>query len=479
MSPYRRTRIVATVGPASRELAMLQSLLEAGVNMVRLNMSHGTHDQHREVITRVREISGRLGRHVAILGDLCGPKIRVGHFAEGGIHLVAGQVVTVTTRDMPGCEGLIPSQYAALSGDVRPGNRILLDDGLMELRVDRVESTEVTCTVIHGGKLRDKKGMNLPGVALSTPALTQRDRLDARFLLAEGVDWLALSFVRRPSDIADLRKEIQAAGQSIPIIAKIEKPEAVDALDGILEACDGVMVARGDLGVEMPLEAVPIIQADLVERARHAAKPVIVATQMLESMVTQPRPTRAETSDVSTAVMSGADAVMLSAETATGAFPLETVRTMDRICRRVEAWQSLETHFKQSDREHLPGEDARESNNALRLRRAVSKSTAQLCQDLGVRAVVVRSNGGTSAAQVSSNRPNAPIIALTTDPRVARRMNLLWGVIPRVISAEEFDRPKATARQHADAMGLVEPGQHLLLLSGLGKQEPSLTTLLM
>ena len=478
MSPYRRTRIVATVGPASREPEKLEALLEAGVNVFRLNMSHGTHEQHREVIGRVRGISARLGRHVTLLGDLCGPKIRVGHFAGGEMTLVSGQKVTVTTRDVPGGDGLIPSQYAALANDVRAGNRILLDDGLLELRVERVEGTEVGCVVVHGGRLKDKKGMNLPGVPLSTPALTQRDRQDARFLLAEGVDWLALSFVRRPADIADLRKEIESAGQSTPIIAKIEKPEAVEALAGILEAADGVMVARGDLGVEMPLENVPIIQADLVEQARHAAKPVIVATQMLESMVTQPRPTRAEASDVSTAVMSGADAVMLSAETASGSFPLEAVKTMDRIARKVEAWQSLETHFQQSERDQ-DSHAAADRDLPLRLRRAVAKSTAQLCKDLRVRAVLVRSKGGTSAAQVSSYRPSAPIVALTTDARVARRMNLLWGVIPRVIAAEEFEKPKTTARQQADALGLVEPGQQLLLLSGLGKQEPSLTALQM
>ena len=478
MSPYRRTRIVATVGPASRDPEKLEALLEAGVNVFRLNMSHGTHEQHREVIGRVRGISARLGRHVTLLGDLCGPKIRVGHFAGGEMTLVSGQKVTVTTRDVPGGDGLIPSQYAALANDVRAGNRILLDDGLLELRVERVEGTEVGCVVVHGGRLKDKKGMNLPGVPLSTPALTQRDRQDARFLLAEGIDWLALSFVRRPADIADLRKEIESAGQSTPIIAKIEKPEAVEALAGILEAADGVMVARGDLGVEMPLENVPIIQADLVEQARHAAKPVIVATQMLESMVTQPRPTRAEASDVSTAVMSGADAVMLSAETASGSFPLEAVKTMDRIARKVEAWQSLETHFQQSERDQ-DSHAAADRDLPLRLRRAVAKSTAQLCKDLRVRAVLVRSKGGTSAAQVSSYRPSAPIVALTTDARVARRMNLLWGVIPRVITAEEFEKPKTTARQQADALGLVEPGQQLLLLSGLGKQEPSLTALQM
>jgi pyruvate kinase len=473
MPSERRTRIVATVGPASRDPKMLSALVEAGVNVFRLNMSHGTHEQHLEVIGHIREIGTRLKRHVAILGDLCGPKIRVGLFPGGSVMLETGSDVVVTTRDVPGTATLIPSQYSSLHQDVRPDGRILLDDGLLELKVVRIEATEVHCKVIHGGPLSDKKGMNLPGSSLSTPALTSKDREDAQFLLQNGVDLLALSFVRRPSDIDDLRKVIDAAGKSTPIIAKIEKPEALESLDGILEAANGVMVARGDLGVEVPLESVPIIQADIIERARLKARPVIVATQMLESMVNQPRPTRAEASDVSGAVFAGADAVMLSAETARGQYPLETVRTMDRICRKVETWQSLETGFRQP----MPRQVGPEKMHSIPLTRAIARSTAQLSSDLRVRAVVVRSKGGTSAAMVSSTRPSAPILALTTDERVARRMCLLWGVIPRVISAEEFDRPKSAARHHAAALGLVEPGQFLLLLSGLGKQEPSLTVL--
>lgn len=473
MAHDRRTRIVATVGPASREPEMLAALVEAGVNVFRLNLSHGTHEQHLEVIGRIRELGASTMRHIAILGDLCGPKIRVGLFPGGSVTLETGGEVVVTTRDVQGSSTLIPSQYASLHQDVRPDARILLDDGLLELRVLRIEGTEVHCKVIHGGVLGDKKGMNLPGSNLSTPALTSKDKDDADFLLRHGVDLLALSFVRRPGDIEDLRKVINAAGRSTPIIAKIEKPEAIDSLEGILEATDGVMVARGDLGVEMPLESVPIIQADIIERARNKAKPVIVATQMLESMVSQPRPTRAEASDVSTAVFAGADAVMLSAETARGQYPVETVRTMNRICRKVEAWQSLETGFRQP----ASRGDNPDRPPLMSLRRALGRCTAQLSNDMRVRAIVVRSKGGTSASIVSSTRPSAPIVALTTDDRVARRMCLLWGVIPRVITAEEFDRPKSTARNHATALGLAEPGQHLLLLSGLGKQEPSLTVL--
>jgi pyruvate kinase len=473
MAHERRTRIVATIGPASRDPEMLAALVEAGVNVFRLNLSHGTHEQHLEVIERIRGLGASIKRHIAILGDLCGPKIRVGLFPGGSVMLETGAEVVVTTRDVPGSPTVIPSQYASLHQDVRPDARILLDDGLLELRVVRIDGTEVHCKVIHGGVLGDKKGMNLPGSNLSTPALTAKDRDDADFLLKQGVDLLALSFVRRPGDIDDLRKVINAAGRSTPIIAKIEKPEAIDSLEGILEAADGVMVARGDLGVEMPLESVPIIQADIIDRARNKAKPVIVATQMLESMVSQPRPTRAEASDVSTAVFAGADAVMLSAETAKGKYPVETVRTMNRICRKVEDWQSLETGFRQPA---ARGEHP-DRPHSISLRRALGRCTAQMSNDLRVRAIVVRSKGGTSAAIVSSTRPSAPIVALTTDERVARRMSLLWGVIPRVVTAEEFDRPKSAARNQASALGLAEPGQHLLLLSGLGKQEPSLTVL--
>ena len=467
----RRTKIVATVGPASRDPAMLQALLHAGVNVFRLNLSHGDHAGHRANFEAIRTVSATAGEAVAVLADLCGPKIRVGRFAGGSIPLEKGQAVTVTTRNVLGEPGLIPSQYAALAEDVRCGDRILLDDGMLELHVDSVAGSDIACRVTAGGVLKDRKGMNLPGVLVSSPALTDKDCDDARFAIELGVDFLALSFVRRPSDVANLKSLIAAAGADTPVIAKIEKPEALDAIDEILDAADGLMVARGDLGVELAPEAVPIVQHDLIERARHCHKPIIVATQMLESMIEHPRPTRAEVSDVSHAVFAGADAVMLSAETASGAYPIKAVEMMDRVARQVEGWQWIEGAF----RSLTAGE--RERPAPLPLREAVARSTAQLSRDLQVRAVVVRTVHGDSAEVVAATRPAAPIIALTKDPRVFRRMNLLWGVIPRLIDAAEFECPQVSARRHACELNLAEEGQTILLLAGFGAGEPMITVL--
>jgi pyruvate kinase len=467
----RRTRIVATVGPASQEMAVLEELIRAGVDVFRLNLSHGDHNGHRAVYQRIRAAASRTGEPVAILADLCGPKIRVGHFRDGHIDLTAGERVTVTTRDVVGEPGLIPSQYAALAGDVRPGDRILLDDGLLELRVESVAGPDVACTVVNGGVLKDRKGMNLPGVAVSAAALTDKDRDDARFAVGLGVDLLALSFVRRAADVRDLKELIASLGQDTPVIAKIEKPEALAAPDDILDLADGIMVARGDLGVELPPEAVPIAQQDLVLRARHKNRPVIVATQMLESMVTNPRPTRAEVSDVSHAVFSGADAVMLSAETSVGAHPVQAVRMMDRVARQVENWQWQEGAFGSITRAEVLDQPP------LPLRVAVARSTAQLSRDLRVRAVVVRTRSGTSATVVAATRPAAPVLALTADAAVCRRLNLLWGVIPRQLGAADFEHPQTTARRLVRDLGLGSPGDYLLLLAGFGEGEPMITVL--
>jgi pyruvate kinase len=467
----RRTKIVATIGPASRDPAVLEALLRAGVNVFRLNLSHGNHDSHRANFANVQAVSAALGEPVAVLADLCGPKIRVGCFVGGSIVLQPGQKLTVTTRNVLGGPGLIPSQYAALAEDVRPNDRILLDDGMLELHVDSVAGGDLICTVTTGGVLKDKKGMNLPGVMVSSPSLTDKDREDAHFALDLGVDFLALSFVRRPADVADLKSLIDAAGANTPVIAKIEKPEALDAIDEILDAADGLMVARGDLGVELAPEAVPIVQHDLIERARLRHKPIIVATQMLESMIEHPRPTRAEVSDVSHAVFAGADAVMLSAETASGAYPIKAVEMMDRVSRQVEGWQWIEGAFR-SLTEH-----ERELPPPLPLREAVARSTAQLSRDLRVRAIVVRTKYGTSAEVVAATRPSAPIIALTMDPCVCRRMNLLWGVIPRLIDADQFARPQEAARRHVSELNLVEKGHTILLLTGFGIGEPMITVL--
>ena len=467
----RRTRIVATIGPASEDAAVLEELIRAGVDVFRLNLSHGDHDGHRAVYQRIRAAATRCDEPVAILADLCGPKIRVGRFRDGHISLADGQQVTVTTRDVVGEPGLIPSQYASLADDVRPGDRILLDDGLLELRVDGVAAHDVACTVVNGGVLKDRKGMNLPGVSVSVAALTDKDRDDARFAADLGVDLLALSFVRRAADVEDLKELLTALGQNTPVIAKIEKPQALAAIDEILDVAGGIMVARGDLGVELPPEEVPIAQQDLVIRARHKNRPVIVATQMLESMVTSPRPTRAEVSDVSHAVFSGADAVMLSAETSVGAHPALAVRMMDRVARQVENWQWQEGAFSSITRSEVPDQPP------LPLRLAVARSTALLSRDLRVRAVVVRTRSGTSATVVAATRPAAPVLALTADASVCRRLNLLWGVIPRQVSAADFDHPQATARHLIRDLGLGNPGDFILLLAGFGKGEPMITVL--
>jgi pyruvate kinase len=465
----RRTRIVATVGPASSDAAVLRQLVRAGVDVFRLNLSHGDQVAHRQAFERVREAAA--GEPVAVLADLCGPKIRVGELEGRRIELAAGERVLVTTRPVKGRPGLIPSQYEALARDVRAGDRILLDDGLLELAVESIAGPDVTCAVVSGGVLKERKGMNLPGVPVSAPALTDKDRLDATFALELGVDFLALSFVRRPGDVADLKALIRAAGRETPVIAKIEQPEALDSMEEILDLADGIMVARGDLGVELAPEAVPIVQQELVALARHKAKPVIVATQMLESMVSSPRPTRAEVSDVSHAVFAGADAVMLSAETAAGAYPVRAVEMMDRVARRVEAWQANEGSFRSLTEVAVAG------RGALPLRSAVARSVAQLSRDLRVRAVVVRSISGTSAAVMAATRPSAPVLALSPDEAVCRRLNLLWGVVPHRIDAAEFENPRQAARRLTRELGLAREGDAILLLAGFGQHEPTVTVL--
>ncbi len=403
---------------------MLQSLVDAGVNVFRLNMSHGDHDGHRAVYESVRQITQDRGEKIGILADLSGPKIRVGRFAGGSIELIAGSSVIVTTREVEGEPGLIPSQYDMLHQDVESGSRILLDDGNLELRVENVRGNEIECTVVHGGTLKDRKGMNLPGVRVSAPSLTEKDRRDAEFALDLGVDFLALSFVRTAADVEELRALMVERDRSAWIIAKIEKPEALDDIEAILAVSDGIMVARGDLGVELPPELVPTAQTELVDLARSAGKPVIVATQMLESMISSPRPTRAEVSDVANAVRSGTDAVMLSAETAAGQFPVQAVAMMDRIAREAESQLFGTVLFGGWATPQRLDEDV------MKLGHAISRATAQLSRDLKVRAVVVFSSTGITAQEVASARPAAPVIAASSVRETARRMTLLWGTVP-------------------------------------------------
>ncbi len=456
---HRRTKIVATLGPRSDDTGSIRELLQAGVDVFRLNMSHGDPAGHRTSYQRIREAAHGVDRPTAVLVDLAGPKIRVGRFEHGSVRLHAGDPVTVTTRDVLGHAGLIPSQYEGLARDVAPGDHVLLADGVIELRVERVAGTEIHCVVLHGGELSDRKGINLPGVDVSAPSFTDKDRRDARFALELGADFLALSFVRRASDVHELKSLIDEAGRVTPIIAKIEKPEALARYDEILDAADGIMVARGDLGVELPPERVPVAQRHLIDRARAKNKPVIVATQMLESMVVNTRPTRAEVADVSHTVSSGADAVMLSAETATGAHPRLAVEMMDRIARQTEGYLwtqgAFEAFTRDSRREPpLPFGDA------------VARSTALLSRDLLVRAIVVISESGMSAATVSAARPAAPVVAVSPHASTCRKMSLYWGIVAVPVSPENLADPAALARRLTRELELAEPGQFVLTVRG-------------
>lgn len=462
----RRTKIIATVGPASSEASVLEALMLAGVNVFRLNMSHGTHADHRLVDERIKQVSAALNRPVAVLADLCGPKIRTGRFPDGAIELVAGEQVTISTVSDMGGDGLIATSYEALVSDVRPGDAILLADGLFELKVLNTSATEAICEVVHGGRLGNNKGINLPGVDVSAPSLTEKDRADARFALDLDVDFIALSFVRTAEDIRDLRREIDHHANEALIVAKIEKPEALQHAEEILDATDAIMIARGDLGVELPPEQVPTAQRQLINMAQQAQKPVIVATQMLESMIQNSRPTRAEVTDVFHAVESRADAVMLSAETAAGQFPVEAVKMMHRIARQTEAqlWSRGEY-----------GLMAAQQAPPVPLWNVIATTTSRMSRDLMARAVMVVTRSGKSAEIVATARPASPIVAMTHDVRVYRKLCLRWGVIPILETQVGSENPNELARQYARDLGLAVPGEIVLLVRGFhGEQDKSL-----
>ncbi|MBQ73803.1 MAG: pyruvate kinase [Gammaproteobacteria bacterium] len=459
----RRTKIVATVGPASSSPQMIEALIEAGVNVFRLNMSHGEPAGHQAAYDHIRSIAERLEKPVAILADLCGPKIRTGKFEDDGIDLLEGDEVKITMGQGLGKAGVIVSQYEALARDVKVNDRILLADGLFELCVLDSSETEVKCRVVQGGRLTNNKGMNLPGVDVSSPCLTPKDIRDAEFAKKLGVDFIALSFVRTAEDVLRLRELLVDSGDPPAIVAKIEKPEALDNAEAILEVTDAIMIARGDLGVELPPEEVPIAQKQLIEMAIARGKPVIVATQMLESMITHARPTRAEVTDVSYAVTSGADAVMLSAETAAGDFPIDSVRMMDRVARQAEA--------------HLWSGGAwgveLDSSVPVTIWTAVASAAPKMSKNLGARAVIVVSKSGITVQTVSTARPAAPILAVTGSQRVFNKTSLLWGVVPLIDSRAGKTNPNELAKRLALDLGLASPGQFVLLIRGF-HQDPAM-----
>ena len=470
----RRTKIVATLGPTSNDADTIARLIKAGVNVFRLNMSHGEHAGHRETFECVRHLASEADRHIAILADLAGPKIRVGRFAGGCIVLQLGDKVTVTTRDVQGEPGLIPSQYENLAEDLNAGDRILLADGVMELEVERIEGAEIRCVVTQGGVLEDRKGINLPQVDVSAPCLTDKDKNDARFLLDLGVDYLGLSFVRRSSDVGELASLIDESGVRAGIVAKIERPEALEDVDAIVDMADAIMVARGDLGVELPPEKVPIAQRQLVDAARARNKPVIVATQMLESMIDHARPTRAEVSDVSHTVLSGADAIMLSGETASGKHPVLAVEMMNRIARQSEAYLWDQGAFGGFD---LQGG----AEPPIPFGDAVARATALLSRDLRVRGILAISHSGMSAATMSSARPAAPVVSISASAATCRRMALMWGVVPHLVENEDLTDAVAMARDRAQKLGLASSGEFVLLVRNFHadpmKNTPSITLL--
>jgi pyruvate kinase len=463
----RRTKIVATVGPASRRPETLERLIQAGVNVFRLNFSHGTPDEHLEVIRAVRDIAARLHRPIALLQDLSGPKIRTGKVKDGEVELVKGARLAITTDTaVEGTAELISTTYDLLPRDVKAGDQILLDDGNLELRVLGAAGSRVECEVVDGGKLRSSKGMNLPGVMLSTPALTEKDRRDLVFGVQHHVDYVAMSFVRQAEDVLEAKALIRAMGETTPVIAKIEKPQAVENLEAILAATDGVMVARGDLGVEIGTEDVPIVQKRIIAAANAAGRVVITATQMLESMIENPRPTRAEASDVANAILDGTDAVMLSGESAVGKFPVETVETMARIADYTEehGMGAIGPRRAIRRRDDLPPGPV---GPGTPVTRSLTRVAASVAEELGCHMIVAFTESGMTARLVSAHRPRVPVVAVTHDDRVYRRLALWWGVVPlKSEFVENSDDLLAAGEERLKARGLVQKGDTILMLSG-------------
>jgi pyruvate kinase len=456
----RRTKIIATVGPASRSPEKLEQLVEAGVDVFRLNFSHGTHEEHLQVVRAVREIAARVRKPVALLQDLSGPKIRTGKVRGEVIELVRGARIAITTDpSVEGTSEVISTTYAALTRDVRPGDQILLDDGNLELKVVGVSGERVDCQVVDGGPLKSHKGMNLPGVALSTPAITDKDRDDLAFGLSAGVDYVAMSFVRRAADVAEAKALIASLGASTPVVAKIEKPQALDDLEAILAAADGVMVARGDLGVELGTEDVPIAQKRIIAMANAAGKVVITATQMLESMIENPRPTRAEASDVANAILDGTDAVMLSGESAVGKFPVETVETMARIA------DFTEEHGLAGIRTRAA--ETRRDGAGTAVTHSLARVAASVAEELDCRLILAFTESGLTAKLVAGHRPRVPVVAVTHDEKVYRQLALWWGVFPTLVaSTENTDELLAAGEETLKASGRVQSGDTILMLSG-------------
>ncbi len=469
----RRVKIVCTIGPASDSPEILRAMIQAGMDVARLNMSHGDHAYHAELIRRVRTLAHELRRPIAILVDLQGPKLRVGRMQEGGVPLRPGEEVILTSEPVVGEPGCIPIQNPELPGMVKAGERILLDDGLLELMVEESDGQTIRARVVVGGLLEDNKGMNLPDTRLELPSITEKDKRDVAFALEHQADWIALSFVRAAEDVHELRKLIvgrAALGRTTPIIAKIEKPEAVRNIDAIIEAADGIMVARGDLGIETSPEAVPMIQKMIIARCNRAGKPVITATQMLDSMIRNPRPTRAEASDVANAVLDGSDALMLSGETALGRYPVQSVQTMVKIAEEAERVRGL-TAEERRDLHRHPA--------VTTVASAVGHAAVVTAEEVQAAAIITPTVSGSTAKKLSFFRPCIPIIAVTPSPLVYRQLALYWGVSPLMGSRRSTtDEVVEDAVRLSLEAGYVDQGDTVVVTGGTVGSVPGVTNLM-
>jgi pyruvate kinase len=448
----RRAKIVCTLGPAVNTPEGIAALVEAGMDVARLNFSHGAHTDHEKAYRMVREASDRTGRAVAILADLQGPKIRLGTFEDGPVQWTTGSQVCITVEDVAGTAARVSTTYKDLANDVRVGDRLLVDDGKIALTVVRVEGPDVFCLVLEGGEVSNNKGLSLPGVAVSVPALSEKDEEDLRFALRLGVDFIALSFVRAAADVELVRDIMREEDIYVPVIAKLEKPEAVQNLEAIVEAFDAIMVARGDLGVELALEQVPLVQKRAIQAARERNKPVIVATQMLESMITNSRPTRAEASDVANAVLDGADAVMLSGETSVGAHPIGAVRTMERIIDAVESDSMLVPEVVRRSRSRSG---------------AIVRAAKDIAEALEVKALAAFTQTGDTARRLASLHTRQPLLAFTVDARVRSQLALSWGVETFLVpSVEHTDDMVAQVDFSLLSIGRLKEGDRVVVVAG-------------
>jgi pyruvate kinase len=467
---HRRAKIICTIGPASRDHETLRKLTDAGMNIARLNFSHGTHEEYSDIIRTIREVAAESGAPLAIMQDLQGPKIRTGKVPDGGVVLFDGAAFTITTQDIGiGGPERVSTVYQDLPGDVREGQTILLDDGYIMLRVESVRGTEVHTLVTKGGRLHSHKGIIVPGATISAPPLSEKDIEDLRFGLAAGVDAVALSFVRSERDIIELKATMKLFGRIVPVIAKIERYEGYSDIEDIIAEADGIMVARGDLGVEMPAEQVPVLQKHIIRRCNFHGKPVITATQMLESMIEHPRPTRAEASDVANAVLDGTDCVMLSGETSVGAYPVEAVAYMDRIIRAIE-----ESGSAAGTAAHSVPEDMLRN-----VADAIGRASCVIAGQINAAAIVCLTSSGGTARVIAKYRPDTPILALTDDAETMRRLAFTWGITPVLIpSLSEMDYQLAALREHVLATGFVRKGESVVYSAGSPLQKRVSTNML-